>query len=248
MELKTTRMTNNSLLDSKKTYDVKGIVVTGTYAYSSDSSYYQNDRIDYAGTTETGDQVEFGFCTDTGKLTKFRYPLYKETDLTRPIHTEAECETIAKEFLQGLVDPSATYEIEETVYRDNESYGGGSYEFVFMRMIDNIKTDETIHVRVTVRGRVVYYLANMLDSMNLQSKLTYDEEGVTKAIQEKMADIYRPMADTHSYSYIIVDARFTRLEDGHIHLRYEIEADIYRTDIKDDLGFVDYTELLIRID
>ena len=247
LELKSTRDSKRNELGKNISYLLNDIKMTGDYEYSIVSPYYKDNSTVYAGTTADGKDVQFGFSDHTGKLTRFRYPLYKETDLTRPIYTEEQCESIAKEFIQMVADASAIYEIEETVYRDNESYGGGSYEFVFTRMIDDMKSDETLNVRVTVRGRVIYYVATMLDSMKDQRKPVYDEVKAMEAIELKMADIYSPMENTHTYTYEIVDVRLTKLEDGQVYLRYKIKADIVRTDIEDQLGFIDHTELFIRI-
>ena len=230
------------------THTIGQTVLSGEYYESIVSPYYLGDGTLYAGVTEEGQDVIFGFNNETGQLISYRFPFYTEKDLTRPIYTQEECEAIARQFVSSHVDSDDEYEIEKVVYREFESYGGGCYKFHFTRMVDGMKSEEQLEVTITARGRFVYYCGRMLGSMDGQSKPEIDEAVIADAIRNKMASIYSTMTDQYEYSYEIEDLRLTRLESGQLYLRYQIKTSLIPRDGIDLPGISDYTQLLIPVD
>ena len=73
----------------------------------------------------------------------------------------------------------------------------------------------------------------------------YDEAKVIDAVEYKLSNIYQKIIQTHTVSYEIADMRLTRLQDGKLYLKYQLEIMISTSD--GDFFAYDHTNLLVCI-
>ena len=179
------RYTDKTKLGTRYTVTVAGVTYTGTYMNSAKSDYYGEDTDNYWVTRE----IEFSINRETGECTKFN----NLGNIGEPEEklSKEECVARAIEYLGGFIDDVEDYELM-TAYNNGSTLG---YLFGFNRIIDGIKTRDSLYIQINHEGEVIGYSIYGYDDM--------------KNID--LSDI--KLADIENAIYEKVNAKYSRYDD-----------------------------------
>ena len=240
------------LKENELVYNIMGTSLTSRYGSTFSTPYYNGIGNYYSGVTDSGVEFVMAVNSETGKLHDFYYRSRLENgydvsvldDFDKPILTETECQKIAEKFFYNEMKAIGNYHIT-VQHRAIPEYANGIYVIKFERTVDNMKTDEYVSFDITERGRIISLYTNMFGSMDGIIIPDYDEAKVIDAVEYKLSNIYQKVIQTHTVSYEIADMRLTRLQDGKLYLKYQLEIMISTSD--GDFFAYDHTNLLVCI-
>ncbi len=252
MTFKFEQSVDNKYHNSEKTVVWRGDTYTGVYektvCKSSDTLLYYDS-----------DKASFSVDADTGKLTSF---LMKDKacnydGLTEK--TEEERRLAADSIVSELAEDSGSY----TLVENNCIVSGGEYsiyEYVYSRMLGEVKTEDQISVKITSYGTYKAHSSYALGKYkDVVLPDTYDREEVEKAITLKLNDIYKDVGSEITITYGDRNEIFIRLDDGTLAVLSNIEVKIDDAEVTvvtnsptgEDIGRESVTEtvqLVVRLE
>ena len=225
--------TDKTKLGTKKTVIIHGVEYTGTYTNSTRSDYYGDDTDNYFA--QNGEKrVNFSINRETGVMVQFFFrnePPYVYEKLTKN-----ECYDIAIEHLKLYVPDIEEYELT-MAHEQGASLG---YLYRFFRMINGIKTSESIDIRVDYSGEVYNHSLYGIGIMKDVDISSIDNDVLNTAISDKLSTMYKEY-ETDSFSP--KNIMLAKLADGNYVFVYKLYVNV----IKDGKSYTDYCEFVVEI-
>ncbi|MBR3838362.1 MAG: hypothetical protein IKJ75_01385 [Clostridia bacterium] len=229
---------NKNISIENKNYDLKYSESTTDTKIGLTLDYYQ---------TSNGD-AEFAFNRETGKIESYFYRDNNYLDnITGEKKTKESCLEIAKDFLRKNIDNIDEYVLSKEEFMDVPRFDG-VYKFTFVRIVNNIKINDSAQINVSSYGDIVTYKIGYLGKTgNVQVPDDEELAKIQELVDDKMTRIYSNVQDKYDISYETEDIYFITLADGTDSLEYKIEVTL--ANINDSTyTFREITSLLVVLD
>ena len=126
--------------------------------------------------------------------------------------TQAQCESVAREFLGEYVDVS---QYQEEIARD-ELYDG--YLITFTKYLNGYPTTDMAQVCVLDNGKIGAYTSCMFGMVPSASNITFDYDKAVQAVYQKLDTIYADAKAKYESVVYEPEFKYTVLEDGELGL------------------------------
>lgn len=173
---------------------------------------------------------------------------YLKTLGQRTKKTRDECYEQAKKILNSFTDNGEAFSLtEERVVNLSETE---TYDFIFNRYIDGVKSNEEIIIMISVYGDLVSYSLDNLGTVNEAPPSEKNMRKIEASVDAKMNEIYSNVLDKYSVTFEIADVMYIRLKDGHYALDYFIDAELSQRDGEDNefSSFSERTHLIVLLE
>ena len=224
--------TDEEKVGTKKNIVIGGVEYTGTYTNSTRSDYYGDDTDNYF-VRANGKMVSFSINRSTGMMTKF---FFAGDHSVGARLTKDECYAKAINHLKIYVPDIEEYELT-MAHNQGASLG---YLFRFFRMVNGIKTSESIDVRVDYSGEVYnhsLYSIGVMKNIDI-SEIKIDD--VNNAISGKLNTLYRKNS---AVTYSAKDVMLSKLANGKYIFEYQLNVNVE----KEGKVYSDFCEVIVEI-
>jgi len=215
--------------------------------YLETRTHYLIGSYDVYRKLENGFCLQYGISRETGIVVDYRWSDMKYATYDNGEEkTKEECLEIAKNHLSKFSKHCNDYQLvkESTAHVP----GSTGYLFKLTRMIDGVKTSDSVSIIVTVHGKIYSHQFTGLDQM-INAKLPTENEmsTINKMTSDKINDIYDNVKDKYEISFDIEDVVFCKLKDGKEALYYTFEVNLKVTEDADK-NFSEKTNLIVIIE
>lgn len=249
VSLKGRQETKSSVPDKTGTDPITKESLQLTYEQTQYGYLFHNDRDEYE--SPEGKAICY-YNTATGRLDGYimrdktceqmRQQLAAEEGFARL--TMEQCQEIARMYLSEYTDVEAYILVSSTpTYQSSTE---NSYCFVYVRLIDGMRTSDQASILVSDFGYVTTHQFRMLGDMGdapipSAEELAIIDEQVCTEVEE----IYSPIKDRYSYSYTIGtdDRTMLRMADGSYVMKYCVDVQLKANE--EALTISDPVELLV---
>ena len=207
--------TDEEKVGTKKNIVIGGVEYTGTYTNSTRSDYYGDDTDNYFARAN-GKKVSFSINRSTGMMTKFYFAGDHSVGARL---TKDECYAKAIEHLKVYVPDIEEYELT-MAHNQGASLG---YLFRFFRMVNGIKTSESIDVRVDYSGEVYDHSLYSIGVMKDADISEIKTEDINKAIADKLNVLYQK---NDNVSHTVDDVMLSKLANGKYIFEYKFNVSV----------------------
>ena len=219
------------------------------YEFTKKGYLYNGEVIRYSKIVEGKSLVEFSINKTTSRIDSYAW--FDEDYLETPGLIEKsrdECLIIAKDFVASLIDDPGEYELCDEKFLEIQELKG-MHRFLFVRMIDGVRTADSIAVEVTVYGTVMSYYAELFGEMRDASLPDQEKMTAIQAdVDKKLDAIYEPIKDDYSVTFELDDMVFERLADGRYALEYYYTAELISLKDENPITRHEMTRLIVILE
>lgn len=250
VSLKGRQETKSSVPDKTGTDPITKESLQLTYEQTQYGYLFHNDRDEYESpegkaicyyNTAPGRLDGYMMCDKTRE--QMRQQLAAEEGFARL--TMEQCQEIARTYLSEYTDVEAYTLVSSTPFYQSSTEN--SYCFVYVRLIDGMRTSDQASILVSDFGYVMTHQFRMLGDMGDAPIPSAEELAIIdEQVSTKIEEIYSPIKDRHSYSYTIGtdDRTMLRMADGSYAMKYQVEVQLNAND-EDGSTVFDCTALLV---
>ena len=224
------------LASKEKSIEWGGEVFIGEYDKTQSCDYYTND-IDYYENKEK--KLTFAVDSKNGNLKCYFKSV--NVDLNTNYSLD-ECKSIAEDYVNNLINDFDEYVLESS--EEVTSSEGYRYSFDFIKKIGELKSIDSINVRVHSSGQVYAVDMRTYGTLKDAELPEYDEEKVQEAIDKKLESIYENIYDENEVKFKEKERLVMKLDDGSMGLKISVDAEIIPKGTNSK-SYYELTELIV---
>ena len=229
---------NNIFASRNRSIEYLGERYESTYENSRKDYLYKSDW-DFYICDSDGTISEFAINRSTNEIDYYYTAINPEITEQNEL-TEDECLRIASEYLSKRVDVTE-YRVtctEDTIFHN-------SYEFTFIRYIDDFATCDSARIRVCKNGTVTHHYYDCIGEMKYATLPSQEDLiRIQEALDQKIAEIYEDISLNYSITYELKNELFVRLENGRYAIRFSYDVTLSSKDTT-DYSYSELTQLIV---